>query len=77
MATKKQRKAVTEALGHEIDDEEIEVAVDEHESVDTKELKKELKLKEIQLNALGGRDVELADEIDSIRIALAVRGVEV
>jgi ribosomal protein L12E/L44/L45/RPP1/RPP2 len=73
--TDEQRKAVAEALGYEVDDEQIEEAIETHKEKDTGTLVKELKRKEYAFKRAGGRGVELADEIDSLRIALSARDV--
>jgi len=64
---------VTEAMGYEVDPQQIENAVHEHQNVSTARLKRELKRLETVFNAKGGRGVDLADQIDNIRIAIAVR----
>jgi ATP-dependent protease HslVU (ClpYQ) ATPase subunit len=73
--TDEQRKAVAEALGYEVDDEQIREAIETHKDEDTGTLVKELKWKEEAFKRAGGRGVELADEIDSLRIALSARDV--
>lgn len=71
--TDAQRKAVAEALGYEVDDEQIRQAIETHKGKGTGTLVKELKWKEGAFDRAGGRGVELADEIDSLRIALSAR----
>ncbi len=73
--TDEQRKAVAEELGYEVDDEQIREAIDTHREKGTAMLVEELKWKEEAFKRAGGRGVELADEIDSLRIALAARDV--
>jgi ribosomal protein L12E/L44/L45/RPP1/RPP2 len=73
--TDEQRKAVTEALGYEVDDEQISEAIESHKEKDAAKLVKELKWKGEAFERAGGRGVELADEIDSLRIALSARDV--
>ena len=73
--TDEQRKAVAEALGYEVDGEQIREAIETHKDRDTATLVKELKWKEEAFEWIGGRGVELADEIDSLRIALSARDV--
>src|SRR5207245_1520159 len=65
--------AVEEALGREVDADEVRNALDEYKDYkDAKAVKKLLKQKETAFNAAGGRGVELADEIDKLRMVLAV-----
>lgn len=67
------RERVAEALGHVPDDETIIAAIRDHADTDTDALREELAEKEIVFNANGGRGVELADEIDSLRTAITAR----
>jgi len=64
---------VTEALGYEVDDAVIQEAVELFSDKNTSELTTELHSRKIIFQAAGGRGVELADEIDQLRITLAVR----
>lgn len=73
--TEAERKAVTEVLGGFPDNERIAEAVGEHEATDNATLRRQLAGKVRQFNRQGGRGVELADEIDSLRITLAIRKV--
>ena len=73
--TDAQRQAATNALGYEVEDAAIQNAVAQWESMDTHALRHHLKGIRLQFDANGGRGIELADEIDSVEIALAVRKV--
>lgn len=46
-----------------------------HEGTDMRDLKHRLRKKTALFEAAGGRGVELADEIDDLRIAMAARAV--
>jgi hypothetical protein len=70
---KQTRDAVAEALGYCPDDGVIASALDEHADTATTTLRTRLRRKEAEFRQAGGRGVDLADEIDSLRIALAVR----
>jgi hypothetical protein len=65
-------EAVAEALGRESSDEEIDEAVEWHRNTPTKQLRAELRKNVWAFDLMGGRGVELADLIDSQRIALAL-----
>ena len=71
-----QRDAVTEALGYEIDDASIQEAVELFSDQLDLTVINELHEREIVFKAAGGLGVELADEIDQLRIVIAVRKVE-
>lgn len=64
---------VTEAMGYEVEAQQIENAVHEYQNISTARLKRELKRLETIFEAVGGRGVDLADKIDNIRIAIAAR----
>lgn len=70
----KQRTAAAEALGYEVDDDTIQAAIDTHHGrhATLAETKLELEGKEAEFNRAGGRGVELADEIDTLRVFIAV-----
>src|SRR5438552_1696995 len=68
------RDAVTDALGYAPPDEEIEAALAGLDDTATAELEDRLRCAEAAFADRGGRGVELADEIDRLRIVLAVRG---
>src|SRR5690348_5070400 len=69
-----QRQAAYEALGNdEIEDSQICNALAEHVDKKTVELRRLVKNLEQQFQAAGGRGVELAEDLDNARIALAVR----
>jgi hypothetical protein len=68
-----EKEAVAETLGRESSDEEIDEAVEWHRNTPTKKLRAELRKNVYAFDRLGGRGVELADLIDSQRIALALR----
>jgi len=67
--------AVNEALGRDdVEADEIRNALDEYKDYkDVKAIKKLLTRKENEFKGKGGRGVELADEIDKLRMVLAVR----
>ena len=71
--TAEQRESVALALGYIPDEPTIINAIDEHEGDATAILKAVLHEKEAEFEAQGGRGVQLAEEIDRIRIALALR----
>jgi hypothetical protein len=70
----KQRAAAAEALGYDVNDEAIQAAIDTHggRHATLAETKLELEVKEAEFNTAGGRGVELADEIDALRVFIAV-----
>jgi hypothetical protein len=71
--TDEQWEAIAEAMGYLPDDDTITNAIEEHESEDTATFQTALRKKETVFQAQGGRGVELADQIDSLRIALVLR----
>lgn len=76
MITDKQRNKVAKALGfavEDIDNVQIINALADVEHESTEALKKSLKAKQTEFKKAGGRGVKLAEEIDSLRIVLAVR----
>lgn len=76
--TDEQRQAAYDALGNdEVEDSQIDNALAQFKDWETKGLKTSLRNLERQFEAAGGRGVELADEIDNMRIVLAVRRVKV
>ncbi len=68
------REAVAEAIGRDVEDEEIEAALARH-SGRLSQLRSDLRRHEAAFDAAGGRGVELADDIDGLRIAIAARSV--
>lgn len=68
------RAAVANALGYWPDTDVILDAVEQHEGLENVALANALGDAEEAFDAAGGRGVELADAIDSLRIADAVRG---
>jgi len=75
MIPKKVRDAVAEAMGYEVPAERVAEAVSAHAPTPTGRLRQALARLERRSRAAGGRSVELAEENDSLRIALAVRRV--
>lgn len=71
--TVEQCDAVAKAMGYLPDEEIIINAIEEHEDEDAEALRAALQEKVAVFQAQGGRGVELADEIDRLRIAQAVR----
>lgn len=70
------RDAVADALGYDVDVARIKEAVSEYEGEVTDDLRKTLRAKESAFEEHGGRGVDLADEIDNLRIAIAVRSAK-
>jgi hypothetical protein len=68
-------RAVSDALGYSVNLWEIQEAVELLSDKPTVELQRELKDCEQQFESAGGRGVELADRIDTLRVALAARSV--
>lgn len=68
-------EAASNALGYELDDERVADAIAVHEDTDTRELEHQLRKKRAEFDAAGNHGVDLADEIDDLRIALAARSV--
>lgn len=67
---------VCEAMGYGIEDgfdDAISEAINLHASSSLKALQNELKSLESTFSRMGGRGVEIADEIDSLRIAISSR----
>lgn len=71
--TTKQRHAIYDALGFDPIDEDILRAIRLTRDTSTERLKAQLEQAEAVFEERGGRGVELAEEIDRIKIALAVR----
>jgi len=66
--------AAEEALGRELDRDEVRNALAEYDDYkDVKALRKLLKGKEKEFDGKGGRGVALAEEIDKLRMVVAVR----
>jgi len=68
-----EHKAAEEAVGWTLTPADIEAAVERWEEVTTPGVRKTLQIAIVAFESTGGRGVELADEIDKMRIALAVR----
>ncbi len=69
-------RAASDVLGYEVGDDQVADAVAAHEGKDISTLRQALLERTEAFEAAGGRGVELTEEIDSLRIALAVRGVK-
>jgi len=69
------RQAVSDVMGYTVDDETIEGWVIHFKGWLTRAIQVSLENLEKQFANAGGRGVELADEIDSMRIVLAYRTV--
>jgi len=67
------RYVVTEALGYEPDDDRIDEAVNEYEEQFTEQLQARLEEAEEAYRAASNPGEELGEEIDNLRIVLAVR----
>ncbi len=71
------RNVVADELGHYLeDDNQISNAVAFYSAHATRFLKSELQEKSDILHESGGRGVELADEIDNLRIVIALRNAK-
>jgi ribosomal protein L12E/L44/L45/RPP1/RPP2 len=68
-------RAASNALGYEVDEERITQAIAAHQGEDTKTLRQHLRERVAEFDASGGRGVELAEEIDGLKIALAARRI--
>lgn len=69
-------EAASNVLGYDVDEDRVREALDEYGDTPLKALKKALKEREKTFKDQGGRGVDLADEIDSLRIAIAVRNAK-
>lgn len=74
--TDKQREAVAEAMGYEIEDEQIKHALEVYVGRDVEYLENELSHASELLYTKGGRGVDLAEEIDRLRIVIAAMETE-
>lgn len=70
--TAEQRVAVAKAMGYQPDEATITNAIAEYEGEDTANLQTALHEKETEFQGQGGRGVELAEEIDHLRMVLAL-----
>jgi hypothetical protein len=69
-----QRERVADTLGHDMTENEvISNAVVAYKGWATDKLRRELKVCEAKFDHAGGRGVEAAEELDAMRIALALR----
>jgi hypothetical protein len=68
-------RAASNALGYDVDEDRVAQALAAHEGSDTRTLRRQLRERVAIFEAAGGRGVELAEEIDGLRIALAARRV--
>lgn len=73
MATFEECAAAAEAVGWDVTSDEIAQAMDRHGSASMETLKKCLEDRVALFEGNGARGVDLADQIDSLRIAIAVR----
>lgn len=71
--TQEMRDVAADELGHEVEDAQINNACNFHYRDKSEWLNSILEEKTNLLHENGGRGVELADEIDNIRIVLALR----
>lgn len=67
------RGAVADAMGYYVEDEQITQALDNYAKMPIREVRKRFKKAWDIFEEQGGRGVELADEIDELRIVLAAR----
>jgi hypothetical protein len=70
------RDVVAESLGYEVGDDRIRDAVAGYEAKTAGHLRKTLQANKAAFEQLGGRGVDLAEEIDSLRIAIAARAAK-
>jgi len=70
--TNEERQAAADVLGYEVEDERIYEALEEWGNMDLTQLREEHAKNCAVFEAQGGRGVELADEIDDMRICIAV-----
>lgn len=75
MITTEEREAAEESVGWALSDKDVEDALAAYASTPTPQLEDKLEKLINTFEAAGGRGVELADEIDKLRIAIAARHV--
>jgi hypothetical protein len=73
MATAREIRRAEEELGYEVEEDWLDNLLDQYESWSMKELRAELRDLEDAFAKRGGRGVDLADEIDALRVVIAVR----
>jgi hypothetical protein len=71
-AYKTAARVASDALGYEVNDLQLDEVYQEFRPAQLPQLRKDLKTLEIAFEAAGGRGVEQADEIDLLRVAIAV-----
>ena len=71
--TQQMIKAASESLGYAVDVNRIEQALSSFGMLTRKDIAHRLRTCLRKFDAAGGRGVELADEIDDLRIALAFK----
>lgn len=71
--TLRQREAAEQSVGWSLSDTEVEDALESVGNTSTDLLKQQLELLVRQFDAQAGRGPEIADEIDTLRIAIAAR----
>jgi len=75
MLSKKERRAAHNAVGGDVLDHDINVAIEKWQDADLISMQKTLGKALDVFTSAGGRGVANADEIDLLRIAIAVREV--
>jgi len=75
MITTKERTAAEEAVGWDLPVHDIMVALQKWSETPLEAMRETLETAVETFNAHGGRGVSVADEIDMLRIAIAVREV--
>lgn len=72
MITRAMLDAATEEMGHEVDEERVELAIDREGGGTVDEMRERLTYALDAFERAGGRGVDLAEEIDDLRILLAI-----
>lgn len=73
--TDEEYRAARDAVGWDVEKREVARAIDAWASKSLGFMHLELQRLEVQFEAAGGRGVEIADTIDQLRMALAVREI--
>jgi hypothetical protein len=75
MITTKEHQAAEEAVGWDLPVHDIKIALQKWSDTNLTDMKKTLATSVSRFEAAGARGVTLADEIDMLRIAIAVREI--
>lgn len=76
MATFEECAAAAEAVGWDVTTDEVDQAVSQHKGKSLHGLRNDLQVALLQFEQNGARGVDLANEIDALRIAVAVRAYQ-